>query len=57
KLGLAPEQCVVFEDTLLGIEAARNAGMDCIMVKDGQLYVVDSHVFDNHVVNNRDSAT
>lgn len=52
----APEQCVVFEDTLLGIEAARNAGMDCILVKDGQLYVVDSHVVNNHVDSN-DSAT
>ncbi|GAB3526015.1 beta-phosphoglucomutase family hydrolase [Photobacterium alginatilyticum] len=57
KLGLAPEQCVVFEDTLLGIEAARNAGMDCILVKDGQLYVVDDHVVDSHVVDNNDSAT
>lgn len=40
KLGLSPEQCVVFEDTFLGIQAAHNAGMDCIMVKENQLSFV-----------------
>ncbi len=37
KIGLAPSQCVVFEDTELGKQAAHAAGMDCIMVKDNQL--------------------
>ncbi len=32
-MGLAPGQCVVFEDAPLGIEAARNAGMRAVGVK------------------------
>jgi beta-phosphoglucomutase family hydrolase len=31
-LGIAPERCVVFEDALFGIEAARRAGMKVIAV-------------------------
>jgi beta-phosphoglucomutase family hydrolase len=31
-LGVAPEQCLVFEDALGGIEAARRAGMDAVML-------------------------
>jgi beta-phosphoglucomutase len=30
RLGISPENCVVFEDAIAGIEAARNAGMYCI---------------------------
>lgn len=30
EVGIAPEQCVVFEDAEAGIEAARRAGMHCI---------------------------
>lgn len=30
EVGVAPEQCVVFEDAEAGIEAARRAGMHCI---------------------------
>lgn len=37
KLGLAPQECVVFEDTEIGRQAAIAAGMDCIMVVNGQL--------------------
>jgi len=37
KLGVAPEHCVVFEDTAIGKQAALAAGMDCILVKDGRL--------------------
>jgi beta-phosphoglucomutase len=29
-LGVLPENCVVFEDAIAGIEAARNAGMCCV---------------------------
>lgn len=29
-LGVKPEHCVVFEDAIAGIEAARNAGMRCV---------------------------
>jgi len=37
KLGLNPKDCVVFEDTELGKQAAHAAGMDCIMVTEGGL--------------------
>jgi beta-phosphoglucomutase-like phosphatase (HAD superfamily) len=30
---------VVFEDTAIGQQAAFAAGMDCILVKDGQLLI------------------
>ena len=33
-LGVKPENCVVFEDAIAGIEAARNASMHCIGVGD-----------------------
>lgn len=32
KMGLTPAECVVFEDTELGKQAAHAAGMDCVMV-------------------------
>lgn len=32
KLGVAPEHCLVFEDTEMGIQAAKDAGMDWIKV-------------------------
>jgi len=32
ELGLAPEECVVFEDAKAGVEAAKRAGMKCIGV-------------------------
>jgi beta-phosphoglucomutase len=31
-LGVEPAQCLVFEDALTGIEAARRAGMDAVMI-------------------------
>jgi beta-phosphoglucomutase len=32
RIGVAPEHCVVFEDAVAGVEAARNGGMRCIAV-------------------------
>ena len=37
---VAPEHCVVFEDTNMGRQAAIDAGMTCIMVQDGK--IIDS---------------
>ena len=34
KLDLAPAECLAFEDSLAGLEAAREAGMACIAVPD-----------------------
>lgn len=33
-LNLKPEECVVIEDALMGLMAAKSAGMKCIMVED-----------------------
>lgn len=34
KLGVSPENCVVFEDAIAGVEAAQNANMYCIGIGD-----------------------
>lgn len=36
-LNADPNECVVFEDTEIGRQAAIAANMDCILVKDGQI--------------------
>lgn len=46
-LGLSPEECVVFEDAVAGIEAAHRGGMKCIGVGDPQvLKEADYHIDD-----------
>lgn len=34
ELGVSPEECLVFEDSLIGIEAAKNAGMQAAAMYD-----------------------
>jgi HAD superfamily hydrolase (TIGR01509 family) len=35
KLNMKPEECIVVEDSIFGVRAARNAGMECIAVLTG----------------------
>ncbi len=37
KLGVSPGECVALEDSIIGLRAARAAGMRCIMVPDPRL--------------------
>ncbi|GGF78364.1 beta-phosphoglucomutase family hydrolase [Alteromonas lipolytica] len=39
QMGIEPAKCVVFEDTAIGKQAAAAAGMDCIMVKNGEIQI------------------
>ena len=34
-LGINPKDCLVFEDTPLGLQASKSAGMDCVLVANG----------------------
>ncbi|TWU45918.1 Fructose-1-phosphate phosphatase YqaB [Novipirellula aureliae] len=38
RLGVEPKNCIVFEDSPLGLEAAARASMDCFDVRDNSLH-------------------
>lgn len=44
RLGIKPEHCVVFEDAIAGIEAARNAGMYSVGIGDDQTLAMADRV-------------
>ena len=44
RMGVAPRQCIVFEDAPLGIEAARRAGMHAVALTTSE----PEHVFASH---------
>ncbi|MGB7396112.1 MAG: beta-phosphoglucomutase [Pricia sp.] len=45
KMGVRPEDCIVFEDAVAGIEAANNAGMTSIGIGDAQNLPQADHIF------------
>ena len=36
KINVKPSRCLVFEDTAIGLQAARDAQMDCVLIIDGK---------------------
>jgi len=52
QLGAKPEECIVFEDSLYGFQAAEAAGMKCIAIKNTlnqkHLSLVDDAIDDYH---------
>ena len=36
KINVQPSRCLVFEDTAIGLQAARDAQMDCVLIIDGK---------------------
>ena len=47
KLGVAPENCIVFEDAIAGIKAANNANMLSIGIGDKTILNEADYVFSN----------
>lgn len=55
RLGVEPEHCVVFEDAIAGIEAARNAGMYSVGIGDAKTLAMADRViwgFENFTLEN-----
>lgn len=44
KLGAKPSECIVFEDSLYGFQAARAAGMKCIAIKNN----INQHLLEDY---------
>lgn len=47
KLGVTPPNCIVFEDSQAGIEAANNAGMLSIGIGDKEVLKEGDHIFED----------
>jgi beta-phosphoglucomutase len=42
-LGLAPEECIVFEDSIAGVQAAKSGGMHCVGIGSPEVLHADVH--------------
>jgi len=42
-LGLAPEECIVFEDSIAGVQAAKSGGMACVGIGSPETLNADVH--------------
>jgi len=42
-LGLAPEECIVFEDSIAGVQAAKSGGMPCVGIGSPEVLHADVH--------------
>lgn len=47
QLKLPPEQCIVFEDAIAGVEAAKNAKMICVGIGDKDTLSEADYIFNN----------
>ncbi len=54
QLNALPEDCIVFEDSLVGFQAARAAGMKCIAIKNEVNHNLISHAI--HAIDSYDEA-
>lgn len=54
QLNTLPEDCIVFEDSLVGFQAARAAGMRCIAIKNEVNHNLISHA--THAIDSYDEA-
>jgi beta-phosphoglucomutase len=54
KLNASPDECIVFEDSLHGFQAAKSAGMKCIGIQGKKNSIFLHHA--NHVIEHYDNA-
>ena len=46
RIHLKPEECIIFEDSLVGVQAAKNANMDCVLVNKEKICACNYHIQD-----------